>query len=58
MFLYYCGRALQLAGMWILLADIFMAGPLGPDPSWFVYGILVFVAGWLLVRWKRPSAGS
>ena len=50
MFVYYLGRFLQLLGMWLLVVDVFMAGPLGPDPKLFGYGIAVFVAGWLIVR--------
>ena len=29
-FLYYLGRLGQLMGMWILLVDVFTAGPMGP----------------------------
>ena len=50
MFLYYIGRSLQLAGMWLLLFAIIEAGPSGPSPRIFGHGIAVFVAGWLLVR--------
>jgi hypothetical protein len=52
MFVYYIGRSLQLAGMWILLVALFTAGPLGPSPRVFAYGIGVFVAGWAIVRYK------
>jgi hypothetical protein len=52
MVLYYIGRSLQLAGMWLLLVALFTAGPLGPSPQLFGYGIAVFVLGWLLVRKK------
>lgn len=55
MFVYYLGRSLQLAGMWLLLVDLTTAGPLGPDPKLFGYGIATFVAGWLLVR-RRGAA--
>lgn len=48
--LYYVGRGLQVGGMWILLVDIFTAGPLGPAFNLFALGIGVFVAGWLLAR--------
>ena len=48
--LYYVGRFGQLLGMWILLVDIFTAGPLGPDPTLFAAGILTFVVGWALTR--------
>ncbi len=53
MFLYYVGRSLQLAGMWVLLVAIFMAGPLGPSPRLFAYGVAVFLVGWLIVRRRR-----
>lgn len=48
-FLYYVGRSLQLAGMWLLLFAILEAGPMGPSPRIFAYGIAVFVVGWLIV---------
>ena len=55
MFLYYIGRCLQLAGMWVLVVAIVTAGPLGPSPRIFGYGIAVFVAGWLIVRRRNPT---
>jgi len=48
--LFYFGRLLQALAMWILLWDIFTAGPMGPQPNPFYYGTAVFIAGWLLVR--------
>jgi hypothetical protein len=48
--LYYVGRFGQILGMWILLVDLFTAGPLGPDARMFVVGVAVFLAGWGLVR--------
>jgi hypothetical protein len=36
--------------MWLLVVDIFTAGPMGPAFNLFVAGIAVFVAGWVLVR--------
>jgi hypothetical protein len=48
--LYYVGRFGQLIGMWILLADLFTAGPLGPNPRLFAAGVGVFLAGWGLTR--------
>ncbi len=36
--------------MWLLLVDLFTAGPLGPNPRLFVLGIAVFLAGWGLSR--------
>ena len=47
---YYVGRLAQLMGMWLLLVDVVMAGPLGPDPKLFGVGVAVFVAGWGLTR--------
>jgi hypothetical protein len=48
--LYYFGRFGQLVGMWILLVDVFTAGPLGPNPRLFGLGVVVFLAGWGLTR--------
>jgi hypothetical protein len=54
--LYYVGRFGQLLGMWILLIDLFTAGPLGPNPRLFAAGVAVFLAGWALTRMlKRHS---
>jgi len=36
--IYYAGRFGQLVGMWILMVDVFMAGPLGPEPRPFAIG--------------------
>lgn len=47
---YYIGRGLQLVGMWVLLVDLFMAGPLGPAFQPFAIGVVVFLAGWALAR--------
>jgi len=54
--LWYVGRFLQVFAMWILLVDIFMAGPMGPAPNPFYLGVAMFIAGWLLVRTqsKKP----
>jgi hypothetical protein len=52
MFLYYVGRSLQLAGMWLLLVAVVTAGPLGPSPQLFGYGVAVFIVGWVIVRKK------
>jgi hypothetical protein len=51
--LYYGGRLLQLFGMFELLVDILTAGPLGPSPKLFTFGIVIFVAGWALTRLTR-----
>ena len=48
--IYYAGRAAQLIGMWLLLVDLFVAGPLGPDPKLFAAGVAVFLAGWAATR--------
>jgi hypothetical protein len=48
--IYYVGRFLQVLAMWILLADIFLAGPMGPQPKPFFIGIGVFIVGWQMVR--------
>ena len=49
---YYLGRIGQLIGMWLLLVDVFMAGPMGPSPQLFAAGVGVFLAGWGLTRVK------
>jgi hypothetical protein len=50
---FYAGRFGQLIGMWLLLVDLFTAGPLGPNPRLFAAGIAVFVAGWGVTRLTR-----
>lgn len=47
---YSIGRFLQLVGMSVLLMALLTAGPLGPSPRVFGAGIVVFVAGWGLVK--------
>ena len=47
---YYVGRILQAFAMWVLLLDIFMAGPMGPAPNPFYAGVVMFIVGWLMVR--------
>ena len=51
--LYYGGRLAQLIGMFELLIDIMTAGPLGPSPRVFTFGIVIFVAGWAVTRLTR-----
>jgi hypothetical protein len=46
--LYFGGRGVQLIGMWLLLVDVVMAGPLGPDPKLFAAGVVAFLVGWAL----------
>lgn len=53
--LWYLGRFLQAFAMWILLVDIFMAGPMGPAPNPFYVGVVMFIVGWLLVRWASGT---
>jgi len=54
--LFYIGRFAQLIGMWLLLVDLFTAGPMGPSPKLFTAGVGVFLAGWAVSRAaKRPS---
>jgi len=52
--IYYLGRFGQIVGMWLLLVDLFTAGPMGPSPRLFALGVAVFLAGWGLVRATRP----
>jgi hypothetical protein len=52
-FLYYGGRLAQLIGMWLLLVDLFTAGPSGPSPRLFAAGVVVFLVGWALTRLTR-----
>jgi hypothetical protein len=47
---YYGGRFLQVVGMWLLLVDLFTAGPLGPNARLFAVGVGVFLAGWAATR--------
>src|SRR5262249_23752539 len=48
--LFYFGRLLQVIAMWILLVDVFTAGPMGPQPNPFYVGTAMFIIGWLMVR--------
>jgi hypothetical protein len=36
--------------MWLLVVDIFTAGPLGPSPRLFAAGVAVFLVGWGLAK--------
>ena len=47
---YYVGRFAQVVGMWMLLVDLFTAGPLGPNPRLFAGGVAAFLAGWGMTR--------
>jgi hypothetical protein len=47
---YYVGRLAQLLGMWLLVVDVFTAGPLGPSARLFALGVAVFLAGWGLTK--------
>ena len=52
---YYLGRGGQIIGMWLLLVDVFTAGPLGPNPRLFALGVAVFLAGWGVTRALKRS---
>jgi hypothetical protein len=53
--IYYVGRLAQLMGMWLLLVDLFTAGPMGPEPKLFGLGVGVFVGGWALTKLRKSS---
>ena len=53
--LYYLGRSGQLIGMWMLLVDLFTAGPRGPNPRLFAAGVAIFLVGWGLTRVLKRS---
>jgi hypothetical protein len=53
---YYLGRFFQVFAMWILLVDIFMAGPMGPAPNPFYVGVGMFIIGWLMVRTQTQKS--
>ena len=50
---YYIGRLLQLVAMWILAVDVVTAGPLGPEPQPFMWGVAIFLGGWALVKFAH-----
>jgi hypothetical protein len=52
--IYYLGRFAQLIGMWLLVVDVFTAGPIGPNARLFALGVGVFLAGWALTRSIKP----
>ena len=54
--IWFVGRFLQAFAMWILLVDIFMAGPMGPAPNPFYVGVVMFIVGWLMVRKASPKS--
>jgi hypothetical protein len=51
--LFVAGRLAQLIGMWLLIVDLFTAGPLGPSPRLFAAGVAIFLAGWGATRLTR-----
>jgi hypothetical protein len=53
--LYYLGRFGQIIGMWMLLVDVVMAGPMGPSPRLFAAGVAAFLAGWGLTRMVKRT---
>lgn len=53
--IYYVGRLGQIVGMWMLLVDLFTAGPLGPSPRLFAAGVAVYLVGWGLTRVGRRA---
>jgi hypothetical protein len=53
--LYFLGRGGQLIGMWMLLVDLFTAGPMGPNPRLFGAGVAIFLAGWGLTKIRKRS---
>jgi hypothetical protein len=54
--IFYVGRFAQLIGMWLLLVDLFTAGPMGPSPKLFAAGVGVFLAGWVVSRATKRSS--
>ena len=50
---FYIGRLAQLIGMWLLLVDLFTAGPMGPSPKLLGAGVAVFLGGWGVTRLTR-----
>jgi hypothetical protein len=54
--LFFIGRFAQLIGMWLLLVDLFTAGPLGPSPRLFALGVGIFLLGWAVSRATKGSS--
>jgi len=54
--IFYLGRFAQLIGMWLLLVDLFTAGPMGPSPKLFAAGVGTFLAGWAVSRATKRSS--
>ena len=53
--IFYLGRGAQLIGMWLLMVDLFTAGPMGPSPRLFAAGVVVFLVGWALSRYAKKT---
>ena len=53
--IYYLGRVGQIFGMWILLVDLFTAGPMGPNAKLFGFGVVAFLVGWGLTKVGKPK---
>ena len=53
--IFYLGRGAQVIGMWLLMVDLFTAGPMGPSPRLFAAGVVLFLAGWGLSRVARKT---
>lgn len=52
---YILGRFLQLLGMSLMAASILADYGLGPNPRFFVAGIVLFIAGWAVTRAGRRA---
>jgi hypothetical protein len=53
--IYFVGRFLQLIGMSLMAASILADYGLGPNPRFFVAGIVLFIGGWAATRTVRRS---
>ena len=56
--LWWVGRFLQAFAMWILLVDVFMAGPMGPPPNPFYVGVVRRCRRWPRRGWLQNSVLS